>query len=391
MLKSELWKAADSERDDSMRGFLGGLFRPGDKDSEEDSEEGGSEEGSSGEGNSDEGSSGEGNPEEGSSKEGNSGEGNSGERSSGEGNSEEGSSGEGDSEEGSSGEGNSEEGSSGEEVPGREIDGEEDSSDSGTESLMKDPEDALGKQPEGGFSPVFALLLGIAAIAIFLMGLGLGRIWGKKKYGTRKRREAMKKDPGFTQKYPEPAVKKPEFVEQCAKTEETPALLGLGGRLPGSAGTVGKLHNIGMRSSQQDSLGVTGYSGGLFAVVADGMGGLSDGDKVSQKVVLTMLQDAVKLSGGKTAGMLWHMTAHANREVNHMLGAANQYKSGSTLIAVLVENGSFQMSVDVKNPKPVREFIRKFKKFRHLTDEDIDALQELSDRKIDRLRKLCTL
>lgn len=342
MLKGGLWKAADSERDDSMRGFLGGLFRPGDKDSEEDSEEGGSEEGNSGEGNSDEGSSGEGNPEEGSSKEGNSGEGNSGERSSGEGNSEEGSSGEGDSEEGSSGEGNSEEGSSGEEVPGREIDGEEDSSDSGTESLMKDPEDALGKQPEGGFSPVFALLLGIAAIAIFLMGLGLGRIWGKKKYGTRKRREAMKKDPGFTQKYPEPAVKKPEFVEQCAKTEETPALLGLGGRLPGSAGTVGKLHNIGMRNSQQDSLGVTGYSGGLFAVVADGMGGLSDGDKVSQKVVLTMLQDAVKLSGGKTAGMLWHMTAHVNREVNHMLGAANQYKSGSTLIAVLVENGSFQ-------------------------------------------------
>lgn len=347
MLKSGLWKAADSERDDSMRGFLGGLFRPGDKDSEEDSEEGSSEEGNSGrgnseEGNSGEGSSGEGNSDEGSSGERSSGEGNSDEGSSGEGNSDERSSGEGNSEEGSSGEGNSEEGSSGEKIPGREIDGEEDSSDSGTESLLKDPEDALGKQTDSGFSPVYALLLGIAAIAIFLMGLGLGRVWGKKKSAAGKRREAMKKDPEVTPKYPEAGVKKPEFVEQFSKTEETPALLGAGGRLPGSAGTVGKLHNIGMRSSQQDSLGVTGYSGGLFAVVADGMGGLSDGDKVSQKVVLTMLQDAVKLSGGKTAGMLWQMTAHVNREVNHMLGAANQYKSGSTLIAVLVENGSFQ-------------------------------------------------
>ena len=56
-----------------------------------------------------------------------------------------------------------------------------------------------------------------------------------------------------------------------------------------------------------------------------------------------------------------------------------------------VENGSFKMSLDVKNPKPVREFITKFKKFRHLTDEDIDALQELTDRKIERLHKLCTL
>lgn len=322
MLKGGLWKAADSEGDDSMRGFGGGLFRPGEEDSEEEN----SEEGSSEEGNSEEESSGEGNSEE---------------ESSGEENSEEGSSGEGNSEEESSEEGNSGEQSSGEEVPGKEIDGEEDSQDSRTETLLKDSQDALEKS-DSGFSPVFALLLGIAAIAIFLMGLGLGRAWGKKKSGAGKRRETMKKDPGFTQRYPEAGVKNPEFTEQLSKAEETPALLGVEGRLPGNAGTVGKLHNIGMRNSQQDSLGVTGYSGGLFAVVADGMGGLSDGDKVSQKVVLTMLQDAVKLSGGKTAGMLWHMTAHVNREVNHMLGAANQYKSGSTLIAVLVENGSFQ-------------------------------------------------
>lgn len=327
MLKSGLWKVTDSERDDSMRGFLGGIFRPGEEDSEEENseegnpEDGGSGEGSSGEGNSEEGSSGEGNSEEGSSEEGSSGEENS--------------------EEGSSGEENSEEENSKEGAPGREIGGEEDSSNSRAETLMKDSPDVPGN-PDSGFSPVFVLLLVIAAVAIFLMGLGLGRIWGKKKSGAGKRRGPMKKEPEFIQKYPEAGEKYPEPIEEFSKTEEAAVPSGVAGRLPGNAGTVGKLHNIGMRSSQQDSLGVTGYSGGLFAVVADGMGGLSDGDKVSQKVVLTMLQDAVKLSGGKTGGMLWHMTAHANREVNHMLGAANQYKSGSTLIAVLVEKGSFQ-------------------------------------------------
>ena len=56
-----------------------------------------------------------------------------------------------------------------------------------------------------------------------------------------------------------------------------------------------------------------------------------------------------------------------------------------------VEDGKFKMSVDVKNPKPVREFITRFKKFRHLTDEDIEALQALTDRKMKRLHELCKM
>lgn len=55
-----------------------------------------------------------------------------------------------------------------------------------------------------------------------------------------------------------------------------------------------------------------------------------------------------------------------------------------------VENGTFRMSVDIKNPKPVRDLITRFKKFRHLTDEDIENLQLLADRKMERLRKLCS-
>lgn len=105
---------------------------------------------------------------------------------------------------------------------------------------------------------------------------------------------------------------------------------------------VGKVHNIGRRSGQQDSLGTTAYRGGVLAVVADGMGGLSDGDKVSQKIVLTMMQDSASLVGGSTEGRLYQMVAHVNSEVNHMLGMSDQYKSGSTLIAVLVEAGYFQ-------------------------------------------------
>ena len=54
-----------------------------------------------------------------------------------------------------------------------------------------------------------------------------------------------------------------------------------------------------------------------------------------------------------------------------------------------VENGKFSMSVVVKNPKPVREFVTRFKKFRHLTDEDIEGLQQLTDVRYARLQKLC--
>ena len=54
-----------------------------------------------------------------------------------------------------------------------------------------------------------------------------------------------------------------------------------------------------------------------------------------------------------------------------------------------VDHGKFKMSVDIKNPKPVKDFVTRFKKFRHLKDEDIQALQELTDKKIRRLHNLC--
>lgn len=56
-----------------------------------------------------------------------------------------------------------------------------------------------------------------------------------------------------------------------------------------------------------------------------------------------------------------------------------------------VENGKFKMSVNIQNPKPVKDFLNSFKKFNHLTEEEIDRLQELTDFKINRLRQLCAL
>ncbi len=56
-----------------------------------------------------------------------------------------------------------------------------------------------------------------------------------------------------------------------------------------------------------------------------------------------------------------------------------------------VENKKFKLSVTIKNPKRVEEYIRRFKKFRHLTDEDIAALQALTDEKYARLVSLCQM
>lgn len=105
--------------------------------------------------------------------------------------------------------------------------------------------------------------------------------------------------------------------------------------------SVGKVHNIGKRQGQQDSLGVSEIQNGIIAVVADGMGGLSDGDKVSQKIVMTVLQDAQRISAREFENPLYAITAHANNEVNRMLGAGGRYKSGSTLIAVVAEKTGF--------------------------------------------------
>lgn len=111
---------------------------------------------------------------------------------------------------------------------------------------------------------------------------------------------------------------------------------------PASDGiTVGTLQNIGGRPYQEDSSGVANLSDGVLAVVADGMGGLSNGDKVSQKIVYTMLGFSNTLRQGQMDGVLPQMVKGTADVVNRMLGSDGLYKSGSTLMAVLVRGDRF--------------------------------------------------
>ena len=101
---------------------------------------------------------------------------------------------------------------------------------------------------------------------------------------------------------------------------------------------VGRAHAMGMRNYQQDSFGQIPIlkEQGLLAVVADGMGGLSDGEKVSQRIVMKALDYGVRLRTVPNADTLPHMINVINQDVNQMLGEEKLFKSGSTVVATMV-------------------------------------------------------
>ncbi len=108
---------------------------------------------------------------------------------------------------------------------------------------------------------------------------------------------------------------------------------------------VGKFHAQGARSSQQDSLAVSPLElygrKGLLALVADGMGGLSDGDRMSQAAASAMLNGFVSSRDGAPSDVLLSLTMEANQAVNRILGPQNQGRSGTTLVAGLIRDGLF--------------------------------------------------
>lgn len=109
---------------------------------------------------------------------------------------------------------------------------------------------------------------------------------------------------------------------------------------------IGKLHEQGERSGQQDCFGVSDESliqtRGLLAVVADGMGGLSDGDKVSTAAVESILDNFVLYQGKCTAEQqLLMLTQYAVESVNKLLGPDSFSKSGSTLVMGLLRDSAF--------------------------------------------------
>ena len=99
-----------------------------------------------------------------------------------------------------------------------------------------------------------------------------------------------------------------------------------------------KVHGQGARRYQQDSHGMTPVMNGegVFAIVADGMGGLSGGEQVSQQIVMQALNHMADITSGQARIALPEMLSRINGAVNKMLGPDGLYKSGSTLVAVLV-------------------------------------------------------
>ena len=109
---------------------------------------------------------------------------------------------------------------------------------------------------------------------------------------------------------------------------------------------VASIHDVGKRNAQQDSFGFSDVKDevdmeqkGVLAIVADGMGGLSDGDRISQMVVVTMLKGFDEDRGVMpTASLLLRLVHEANIEVNKNLGEEKIGKCGSTITAAIIKN-----------------------------------------------------
>lgn len=138
-------------------------------------------------------------------------------------------------------------------------------------------------------------------------------------------------------------IRKSEAGRQTLPARETLKMFPTTALTPKKSPSVGTLHRIGARQYQQDSMGHCAVMGGqgLLAVVADGMGGLSNGEKVSQQIVMEALAMGQKLRPGQENGALYRILSQITQDVNNALGADGLYKSGSTMVAVLVSGNRF--------------------------------------------------
>lgn len=133
--------------------------------------------------------------------------------------------------------------------------------------------------------------------------------------------------------------------KKLKKLRKGPAVIPTTERIPWHAvpPEIGKVHGIGGRDYQQDSLGHTRIlnGSGVLAIVADGMGGLSNGEQVSQQIVMDGLGYGAAMTGLSEGNPLLGMVGQINTGVNRMLGPERIYKCGSTLISVLIAQDQF--------------------------------------------------
>lgn len=106
---------------------------------------------------------------------------------------------------------------------------------------------------------------------------------------------------------------------------------------------VAKLHNIGKRKNQQDSFGVSELKEeilterGFLAVVADGMGGLSDGEKASMATVISALNFFDIKEFDVIPDNLTELAEMANQQVKEVLGITKG-QSGSTMVCIYIKD-----------------------------------------------------
>ena len=187
--------------------------------------------------------------------------------------------------------------------------------------------DELGKtdEPEKPEKSGTGWLIAFLAAALVAAAEGV-YIWLHNRRSKKRRRPQPEKEPVITTLLPRTA-------DIPQKTVQT----GPVGRV-----AVGKVHAQGARESQQDSFSVSSDSlqpDGILAVVADGMGGLADGDRVSQTIVSAVMHTFV--SGGNAAPRLPELLAKAKYAVDQLLGPDGLRRSGSTIVMGLIRDGMF--------------------------------------------------
>jgi len=139
--------------------------------------------------------------------------------------------------------------------------------------------------------------------------------------------------------------KKP--VHKQAQADDEPATQPCGPAVySGPVISAGMAQTIGARKNQQDSLYCSDWKNpealvtrGLLAAVADGIGGLSDGNLASGAAMKGMR--ARFLGGGSLGSMsdrLLELAATAQQEVL-AVNASRTARSGSTLVTVLIQDG----------------------------------------------------
>ena len=118
-------------------------------------------------------------------------------------------------------------------------------------------------------------------------------------------------------------------------------------RLKASGLEIGNAHHIGKRGNQEDSFAISDLTNeklsrhaGVLAVVADGMGGLADGELVSGSVTSSAMREFPALPESWTAPQkLLYLVEKANEAGNAVTGGVKS-QGGSTVLMTLIQDGS---------------------------------------------------